>query len=261
MFVTRPLLLWDCSDERQVTNLNTHLQSCVITARKTLELILDLAEKNEFFHSFWYTQYIAFNALSILYIYIINSCKGRIPHEWVFSGASNTAQAGPFLFDQMSFYKLAERTQHYLRQVTEKNALAWRYAVVLDALRSKFKSLLYHESSREDYQMITSQLEDLQQPTLSHADPISRDLSTDRFMVFEQPPVDWEGLQASMTDLATNIDFHARTSLHSSIGNLFPGLGSSEDISLNFWPQLDRLPICQLVKNIQLSNFTDDLSS
>ncbi|KAJ5715271.1 uncharacterized protein N7483_012452 [Penicillium malachiteum] len=226
MFVTRPLLLWDCSNEPRSTNLNGYLQSCVITARKTLELILDLAKENQFFHSFWYTQYIAFNALSILYIYIIHSCKGRIPHEWVFSDTSNHSQAGPFVFDQISLYELAERTQDYLRQVTEKNALAWRYAIVLDALRSESKSLLYRDPSGEDYQMITPQLEALQ-----------------RFMVPEQPPVDWEGLQASMTDLATNIELPGRTSLFWGIENLFPSLGTSEDVSLDFWPQLDRLPI------------------
>ncbi|KAJ6024667.1 hypothetical protein N7540_005464 [Penicillium herquei] len=246
MFVTRPLLLWDCSNEPRATGLNEYLRSCVITARKTLELILDLAKENQFFHSFWYTQYIAFNALSILYIYIIHSCKGRISHEWVFSDASYTAQAGVLVFDQISFYELAERTQDYLRQVTEKNALAWRYAVVLDALRSESKSLLYRESSGEDYQMITSQFEAAQQPGLSHAEPLGHDVSTDRFMATEQPPVDWEGLQASMTDLATNIDFPGRTSLHWGIENLFPSLGSSEDVSLDFWPQLDRLPISLL---------------
>ena len=236
MFVTRPLLLWDCSNEpnHDQSNLNGYLRSCVITARKTLELILDLAKEKQFFHSFWYTQYIAFNALSILYIYIIHSCKGRIPHQWVFPDRLNTgtAQAGNFVYDQMSLYELAERTQHHLRQVTEKNALAWRYAVVLDALRSESRSLLHHESSGEDYQMITSELDAVQQSAF-----LAQDLSLDRFMVPEQPPVDWEGLQASMT-----------TSLYSGIGNLFPSLDSSEDFSLDFWPQLDRLPICQLVK-------------
>lgn len=239
MFVTRPLLLWDCSNEptNDETNLNGYLQSCVVTARKTLELVLDLAKENQLFHSFWYTQYIAFNALSILYIYIIHSCKGRIPHQWVFPDGSNTAQGGTFVYDQLSLYELAERTQHYLRQVTEKNALAWRYGVVLDALRSESRSLLHHESSGEDYQMITSELDAVQQSAL-----LAQDLSIDRFMVPEQPPVDWEGLQASMT-----------TSLYSGIGNLFPSLGSSEDFSLDFWPQLDRLPICELGKLTTLS--------
>lgn len=85
--------------------------------------------------------------------------------------------------------------------------------------------------------MITSELDAVQQSAL-----LAQDLSIDRFMVPEQPPVDWEGLQASMT-----------TSLYSGIGNLFPSLGSSEDFSLDFWPQLDRLPICELGKLTTLS--------
>lgn len=55
MYVTRPLLLWDCFHEPEDADPTRYLQSCVITARDTLELVLDLVKDNQLFRAFWYT--------------------------------------------------------------------------------------------------------------------------------------------------------------------------------------------------------------
>ncbi|KAJ5279978.1 hypothetical protein N7478_005350 [Penicillium angulare] len=245
MFVTRPLLLWDCSHEPDSAELIQFLQSCVTTARDTLEVVLDLVKDNQLFRAFWYTQYIAFNALSIIYIYLIHSNKRRIPHSWLFSPGSSTTDAETPTVEQMQLYKLAERTQHYLGQATERNALAWRYTLVLEVLKSEYKSQPHHEPGGEEYQLTNRQDQAPEYSALSQSHSLGGEFPVDGFMS-GQGPVDWETLQASILDPEANNDFQGRTSLYTGIGNLFPILNPTDDFSLDFWPQLDRLPICKL---------------
>ncbi|KAJ5107636.1 hypothetical protein N7456_004311 [Penicillium angulare] len=244
MFVTRPLLLWDCSHEPDSAELIQFLQSCVTTARDTLEMVLDLVKDNQLFRAFWYTQYIAFNALSIIYIYLIHSSKGRIPHNWVFSNVSSTTNAENVKVEKMPLYELAEGTQHYLGQATDRNALAWRYALVLEVLKSESKSQLHHEPCGEESQPTNRQHQAPEFSALLQPHSVGGGSPVDGF-ISEQGPVDWENLQASILDSESNNDFQGRTSLYTGIGNLFPILNPTDDFSLDFWPQLDRLPICK----------------
>lgn len=227
MFVTRPLLLRDYSQETDTTgdSAQAHLRSCIGNARDTLELVLELVKDNLLYPAFWYTQYIAFNALSIVYIYLIHTKRGRIPSSWF----CTTSDLQPPGIDQQSLYKLAEETQYHLGQATERNSLAWRYNIVLDALRSEVTGHTSESASGEYQQTGTYQTENVGNLELRSVD--MRDN-----MAFglpsQQQIVDWESLQGHAT-------------YDSGIGSLFTFTGSADELCLDFWPQLDRLPTCE----------------
>ena len=134
LFVTRPLLLRDCSQESidPTPPFQHHVRSCIATAHDTLQMVFELAEDNRLFPTFWYTQYITFNALSIVYIYLVHSKRGRIPYDWLAANASDLERAA---ISHATLCKLAQIAQQHLGQVTEINGLAWRYTTVLEALR------------------------------------------------------------------------------------------------------------------------------
>lgn len=222
MFVTRPLLLQDYSEESTdlAHPLKDHLRSCINTARNTLELDLDLVKENLLFPSFWFTQYIAFNALSIVYIYLIQNRRGRIPHAWLFADAASWMPT----VNQTSLYRLAEEAQYHLGQATEKNSVAWRYHVVLEALRAEATGQTNGDEGRSAAR--TS--------TISHAVPSQprREAVFDGELTTEPSIMNWENLQDPI-------------SFDTEIGNLLSVIGPAEEICLDFWPQLDRLPTCK----------------
>lgn len=81
MFVTRPLLLrkYATSLPGCENSYRHYLTTCVAAARDTVSLILRFAKEEQLFPAFWYSQYLAFNALSAIYIYLIQMKRGRIP--------------------------------------------------------------------------------------------------------------------------------------------------------------------------------------
>ncbi|PYH89294.1 hypothetical protein BO71DRAFT_336974, partial [Aspergillus ellipticus CBS 707.79] len=71
MFITRPLLLrnygqiWpDCEASYQY-----YLSVCLKATEDTIKFILAFVQEEQLFPAFWYSQYITFNALSIIYIF------------------------------------------------------------------------------------------------------------------------------------------------------------------------------------------------
>ncbi|KAJ5528081.1 hypothetical protein N7513_012240 [Penicillium frequentans] len=239
MFVTRPLLLWDFSEESENPVLQRSLLYCIATARKTLHLILELVQENQLLPTFWYTQYIAFNALSIAYIYIINSTKGRIPADWATEAETN--ESATQALAQTSLYDLAENTQYYLGRATEMNSLTWRYTVVLDALKSEC-----HRHITGLNNVNKSQPTSIRPSRGPESNPRSRasssaEASPENGITIEQSSLDWECSQ-QLLENPLNADLQTSAALY-GIENLFPIMGPTEEPILDFWPQLDRLPI------------------
>ncbi|KAJ5156601.1 hypothetical protein N7492_009404 [Penicillium capsulatum] len=229
MFVTRPLLLWDFSQEPAADLAKHYLRSCIITARDTLALVLELVKEKLLFPAFWYTQYIAFNALSIVFIYLINVKNGRVPHSLAFP---NTDDSGSSQVDKDVLYEMATSTQHYLSQATEMNALAWRYSLVLEVLRAEATVRSASESNNDDVQQRAQLDHELGSATLQAQVNAYPELPLQHVFVPDQRPLSWEGLQNPVLDPS------ACGLFESSIGNLF----ADDPCVLDFWPQLDRLP-------------------
>ncbi|CAI7658150.1 unnamed protein product [Penicillium manginii] len=226
MFVTRPLLLRDYSQETDALGDSAHvyLRSCISNARDTLELVLELAKDRLLYPAFWYTQYIAFNALSIVYIYLIHTKRGRIPHSWLYANAD----LEPHDIDQNSLYKLAEETQYHLGQATERNSLAWRYNIVLEALRSD--ATRHASETSKDAEQSTGRAQPGHDSYLA-VQPVNMRDNVPFELTPDHSIVDWDSLQGA-------------GSYDSGVGSLFTFTGSTDELCLDFWPQLDRLPTC-----------------
>lgn len=117
---TRPFLLGNgssSSDEQEVQN---GILECISAARRVLELVNTMANYKNLFYSFWWTQYILFCALAVVYVWEIQQ------------SASENNQLDK---SYASLFSLAEKCQSYLLQGSFAAPPNHRYSVILEELR------------------------------------------------------------------------------------------------------------------------------
>ncbi|KAF9884350.1 hypothetical protein FE257_001863 [Aspergillus nanangensis] len=220
MFITRPLLLrnyaqiWpDCEP-----NYLHHLSICLTAARDAIELILSFVRENQLFHAFWYSQYIAFNALSIIYIYLIQVQRGRIlpiSHSYA-PHTPESALRSPL--DEAMLHRLSEKAQYHLADATVRNAPSWKYSTILQGLRRELERLGIGFAVPHPAPGLLAAGDDSNHQELRGLDamPIGETLAESTFA---------GGLVDSRTE------------------SLFDHFAMDKDLMLDFWPQLDTLPI------------------
>ncbi|KAK3623873.1 hypothetical protein LTR56_021329 [Elasticomyces elasticus] len=120
MLVTRPLLLVE-SLAAQI-----HVVDCVNAANSTLQMLTGPKSEGTIFATFWFTQYVAFNAVSIAYIWLIQRKRGRWAGLHV-------------MFSDERLLEEAEVVQRHFEEALEMNAPSLRYHVVLEELRQELK--------------------------------------------------------------------------------------------------------------------------
>ncbi|KAL5342843.1 fungal-specific transcription factor domain-containing protein [Aspergillus crustosus] len=244
MFITRPLLLrnygqiWpDCE-----ASYVHYLETCLTAARDAIELVLTFVRENQLFHAFWYSQYIAFNALSIIYIYLIQVRRGRIlPISNNFRLDSTAPHTSSL--DESTLYHLSETAQHHLADATVRNAPSWKYSAILQGLRRELERLglqsplaeAPHRTQPEptgmggmasssvngalvsrtniNYRLTRNQEDIVSNPSFAEAGSIPIQRPGDDYLV--DPRTDY----------------------------LFDSFATDKDLMLDFWPQLDSLPI------------------
>jgi hypothetical protein len=243
IFITRPLLLRNYSQiwPECEASYQYYLSTCLTAARDAIELILAFVQGKQLFPSFWYSQYIAFNALSIIYLYLIQVQRGRIsPANLRFV----PSQDGPFdsPLDETSLYKLSETAQAHLADATVRNAPPWRYSVILQGLRRELSRSLpltsgndqLHlengENFHESMDSSRSASANIRASQAEHHGIASRD-STSR------PHEESSGSIAGLDDFVQGFSLDPQTEI------LFDNLATDEDLILDFWPQFDSLPI------------------
>jgi len=126
MFINRPLLL---SDVNPIESADPHVQACLTAARDTLESLLRAVHDGTAFNAFWFTQYVTFSALSIVYVWLIQRRRGRL-----------TACGVPYEDNQL--LQLAEEIQEHLAKATQTNAPSLRYSAVLSELQQEARLLV-----------------------------------------------------------------------------------------------------------------------
>ena len=250
-FITRPLLLrnyahiWpECEASFQY-----YLSTCLTAARDAIDLILTFAQEKQLFSSFWYSQYIAFNALSIIYLYLIQVQRGRIsPVNIRFDQSPDVLFASSSL-DESTLYRLCERAQAHLADATARNAPPWRYSVILQGLRreltrsqpSALRNPHIHPDNGTNQQSMTASV--FSPSTAYHREVLDLgQMERDRMAtqaIFARPGEEAGGNMAG-------IDNHAAPSLlDPQIEFLLDHLATNEGLALDFWPQYDSLPICE----------------
>lgn len=124
MLINRPSLLIDTS---QVALRELQVETCLSAAQSTLDAVLAAGLGKHIFQAFWYTQFVCFNALSIVYIWLIQRRHGRLP-------------ALTSIEDQ-ELLKLADTVQRYLNEATQANAPSLRYSIVLEELQQEVQRM------------------------------------------------------------------------------------------------------------------------
>ncbi len=125
MLVTRPLLL---VESVAAASLQPCISACLEGAAETLQMLSGSRSEFTTFSAFWFTQYVAFNAVSIAYVWLIQRKRGRL------------LEARAALSDD-ALLREAEAVQKHFAGAVELNAPSLRYNVVLEELRQELSRL------------------------------------------------------------------------------------------------------------------------
>ncbi|KAH0353417.1 hypothetical protein KCU83_g3336, partial [Aureobasidium melanogenum] len=233
MFITRPLLLRDLSTdlrEIEAQQYRDQLRTCIRAARDVVDLINSSSRNRVLFPAFWFSQYIAFSAISILHIYIIQLSRHRIPTDLF-----NTASHESDMMTVESLHQLAKVGQDHLAEAGLKSAPVWRYGPILESLSAqtgKYISLLRNSSTREVRASDAQMTRTTQLPNNSNAHQIANhmiQIEPDASDHFTGPPPGTDamwmnGHESLWSDLmAENMD--------------------NNYLTMDFWPQFDNLPM------------------
>ena len=124
MHATRPFLL---RNPRSNDHQEQAVEECLSAAQEVLELVDDMAQDGTLFHAFWWTHYVLFCSLSVVYIWKIQ--MRRMPNPFDFSASRTRDGAGLF--------QLALRCQQHLADATASSAPNRRYSIILDEMRQE----------------------------------------------------------------------------------------------------------------------------
>ncbi|KAJ5923626.1 hypothetical protein N7454_008871 [Penicillium verhagenii] len=236
--VTRSFLLSDFTDlsrrPRDAHSMvSTYVQKCIQAAENTITLIDSLAQRSGFIQSLWFTHYVGFCAILVVYIYIIQQHRQ--------STAPSPSVGSPADINQMQYLlALAEKCQQHLAKATRKNCPSRRYSIILEELRREV-----HRQMGSDDQ--SGSLAPTPTPGVSNPLPHAQALSSGATTgVDDRDPVQFD---------ARSLDFASMPAMLQP-----PGLGNNsvEDAGLLenlegsvWWAQLD---------SWALSNFPSDPS-
>lgn len=117
MYTNRPFLLKNIgATDTPDVGLKEIIQDCVSAASTALELVDSMASDGTLFHAFWWTHYVSFCALAVVYVWQIQQ---KAP---LFEGR---------LLD------LAESCLVHLAHATDSNSPSRRYSIILQELREE----------------------------------------------------------------------------------------------------------------------------
>ncbi|RAQ65646.1 hypothetical protein AFCA_002791 [Aspergillus flavus] len=129
---TRLFLLNDFTDlsrrppvsHSTVTN---HVHKCIGAAEDVMRIVDTLGKQGVLIRSFWFTHYVCFCAITVVYIYTIQQCQLSS-----YPDASRSMEDKTYL---CSLFNLAEACQQHLAEATRKNCPSRRYSIILGELR------------------------------------------------------------------------------------------------------------------------------
>ncbi|KAK1998774.1 fungal-specific transcription factor domain-containing protein [Colletotrichum falcatum] len=124
MHANRPFLLGTgaASKSKQGSALEDSVDECINAAKVALETVDGMASDGTLFHAFWWTPYVTFCALAVVYVWEIQ--RGRKDGE-------------------NGLFELADRCQNHLTEATAAESPGRRYSVILEELRQEAK---YHST-------------------------------------------------------------------------------------------------------------------
>lgn len=101
------------------------IREAIVAAATVLETVDEMvSEQGTIFHAFWWTHYVAFCALAIVYAWEVQSRKAQPSVVVLDAGISHS-----------ELMALAERCHKHLAQATASNSPSRRYSLILEKLR------------------------------------------------------------------------------------------------------------------------------
>ncbi|KAI2794394.1 hypothetical protein POX_a00993 [Penicillium oxalicum] len=232
--VTRSFLLIDIFDSNQSRKscliIEDHVEKCMSAAEDVMHLVSDLAQQRVFIQSFWFTHYVTFCAILVVYIYIIQRHR-----KFENATAPSTAGKDTETEKLRSLSILAESSQHYLAKATSRNCPSRRYSAILSELRKEVQRTLDPDGQIEDGSMPYGSGDRPHVDTL-----LERGLSAH------------ESCHGQVRNRKSEETLHQSAANFSSTSDINHGTTLLEELeSSTWWSQID---------SWALSNFQDDLS-
>lgn len=169
-------------------------------------------------------QYVAFNALAITYLYLLHHRRQGID----------------ILFQHRDLLSLADTCQQYLVDVTEANAPSMRYSIILEELREELSRQASSASSTNANGTAASNGSSASLSQANGPDGLHPSDGVNGVNPVLSPralPSDSAILLGGGGDSEPQVDGDG-----SSVGDL-----QQLDWDLDFWPQLDSLPMCEFL--------------
>jgi hypothetical protein len=113
------------------------IHDCINAARDTVRTLLSFNGGGVPFHSSWFTQYVSFCAIAVLYIYSLQQQQNFVsmPSD---TNSTNESQAeGEERGVNKESFELAERCQRLLAAAAKDSSPGKRYDVILEELRQE----------------------------------------------------------------------------------------------------------------------------
>lgn len=107
--------------------MTSHVRKCIEAADDIIKLVDSLAKQGILIQSFWFTHYVCFCAIIVIYIYTIQQLQLSKSE----SPSSNTEGLNRL----RSLFSMAEICQQHLAEATRKNCPSRRYSIILEELR------------------------------------------------------------------------------------------------------------------------------
>lgn len=235
MFITRPLLLRDLSNElpsEQSQQYRTQLSSCIQAARDAIEMINGSARYKVLYPAFWYSQYIAFSAISIIHIYIIQLSKHRIPHDLFVSDQN---------MDSKRLFELALQGQVHLAEAGFKSAPVWRYSPILEGLAVETGRYIASQSVGANEE-IQAAAQVAQMPALGDMSEVSM-TATDNTLYSADHTAQVSGGAPDHFAIPSFDTDAIWPNGHESLFDDLMANNLDNNLTMDFWPQFDNLPI------------------
>ncbi|THC89404.1 hypothetical protein EYZ11_011149 [Aspergillus tanneri] len=126
IYTTRLFLLNDCKDIPQ-SGVATYVHKCIGAAEEIMTIINGLASRKALIHGFWFTHYVCFCAITVVYIHIIKQHQASSTGD-----PSNNVENSSQL---QYLFSLAETCQQHLGKATSRSSPNRRYGIILEQLR------------------------------------------------------------------------------------------------------------------------------
>ncbi|KAH8174752.1 fungal specific transcription factor domain-containing protein [Sarocladium implicatum] len=126
MHANRPFLLGATEPRKQGENtaLQDSVRECINAARTALETVDSMCRDGSLFHALWWTPYVTFCALAVVYV-------------WEIQQIQTQSYESHGLHDLLG---LAEKCQAHLARATAQDSPARRYSIILEELRQEAKN-------------------------------------------------------------------------------------------------------------------------